>query len=121
MTKTSIKKTFPPTLDLIIDGIEDIKGEEITILDLRNLENSVCDYFVICQGNSNTQVNALANSVEKKVRENLREKPWHVEGTANAEWILIDYVNIAVHIFQRDVRSFYDLEGLWADAEITKL
>jgi ribosome-associated protein len=121
MTKTSIKKTFPPILDLIIDGIEDIKGEEITILDLRNLENSVCDYFVICQGNSNTQVNALANSVEKKVRENLREKPWHVEGTANAEWILIDYVNIAVHIFQRDVRSFYDLEGLWADAEITKL
>lgn len=121
MTKTSVKKTFTPLLDQIIDGIEDIKGEEITILDLQNLENSVCDYFVICQGNSNTQVNALAASVEKKVRENLNEKPWHVEGTANAEWILMDYVNVAVHIFQRDVRAFYDLEGLWADAAITKL
>lgn len=121
MTKTSVKKTFPPILNQIIDGLEDIKGEEITILDLQNLENSVCDYFVICQGNSNTQVSALADSVEKKVRENLNEKPWHIEGTTNAEWILMDYVNIAVHIFQRDVRAFYDLEGLWADAEITKL
>ena len=121
MTKTSEKTTFTPLVNQIVEGLEDIKGEEILILDLRELENSICDYFVICSGNSNTQVNALAASVEKKVRKSLKEKPWHTEGATNAEWVLLDYVSVAVHIFQKNVREFYDLEGLWGDATITKL
>jgi ribosome-associated protein len=121
MTKTAQRKTFSPLVDAIVDGLEDIKGEKITILNLQNLENSVCDYFVICQANSNTQVKALADSVEKKVRETLNDRPWHVEGAEYAEWILIDYVSVAVHVFQSEARDFYDLEGLWADATITQL
>lgn len=121
MTKIAKRKTFTPLIDQIIEGLEDIKGENIVVLDLRKLENSICDFFVICEGNSNTQVNALGNSVEKKVRESMQEKPWHIEGAGQAEWILLDYVNVAVHIFQRSVRDFYDLEGLWGDATITKI
>lgn len=113
--------TFPPLVAQIIEGIEDIKGENITVFDLENLENSVCDYFVICDANSNTQVSAIANSVEKKVRESLAEKPWHIEGTENAQWILMDYVSVAVHVFQKETRAFYDLDSLWGDAEITHL
>lgn len=113
--------SFPPLVSQIIDGIEDIKGENITVFDLENLENSVCDYFVICDANSNTQVSAITNSVEKKVRESLGEKPWHIEGTENAEWILMDYVSVAVHVFQKEIRAFYDLDSLWGDAEITKM
>ncbi len=121
MTETKSKTSFTPLVSEIIDGIEDLKGENIVVLDLTNLENSVCDYFVICEGNSNTQINAITNSIEKKVRVELGEKPWHIEGTSNAEWVLLDYVSVAVHVFQRDVRAFYDLEGLWADATVSKL
>lgn len=120
MTKISERKKITPLVDQIIEGMEDIKGEDILVLDLRELENSICDFFVICSGNSNTQVNALADSVEKKVRESLKDKPWHREGTTMAEWVLLDYVSVAVHIFQKQVREFYDLEGLWSDATITK-
>jgi ribosome-associated protein len=105
----------------IVDGLEDVKGENITILDLRELENTVTDFFIIAEGNSNTQVNALADSVHKAVRENLDERPWHVEGKDNAEWVLMDYVNAVVHIFQKGIREFYDLESLWGDAEITRI
>ena len=121
MTKIAKRKTFTPLVDQIIEGLEDIKGENILVLDLRNLENTICDFFVIAEGNSNTQVNALANAVEKRVRENLNDKPWHTEGSGNAECVLLDYVHVAVHIFQRSVREFYDLESLWGDAKITKM
>jgi ribosome-associated protein len=121
MTKTAKRKTFTPLVDEIIEGLEDIKGENIVVLDLRKLENSICDFFVIGEGTSNTQVNALCNAVEKRVRENLNEKPWHTEGSSNAEWVLLDYVNVAVHVFQKSVREFYDLESLWGDAKITKI
>ena len=105
----------------IIKGIEDVKGENISILDLRDIENTVCDYFVLCEGNSNTQVSAIASSVEKNVSKTVKDKPWHVEGESNAEWILIDYVNVVVHVFQKHIREYYDLEGLWGDAKITKI
>ena len=84
----------------IIRGIEEVKGQDIEILDLREIENTVCDYFIICNGTSNTQVNAIVNSVQKSVSKELREKPWHVEGTENAEWVLIDYGHVVVHVFQ---------------------
>lgn len=105
----------------IIKGIEDVKGENISIIDLREIENTVCDYFILCDGTSNTQVSAIAASVEKNVSKSLKDKPWHVEGEANAEWILLDYVNLAVHVFQRHVRQFYNLEELWGDGKITNI
>ncbi len=105
----------------IINGIETVKGENITILDLREIENTVCEYFIICDGNSNTQVRAISGSIQKIVGKNAQEKPWHVEGEITAEWILIDYVNVVVHIFQKPTREFYDIESLWGDAKITNI
>ena len=105
----------------IINGIEKVKGQEISILDLREIENTVCDYFIVCEGTSNTQVQAISGSVEKHVSKALKDKPWHVEGEANAEWILLDYVNVVVHIFQKHIREYYDIESLWGDAKITNI
>ncbi|GAA4293173.1 ribosome silencing factor [Aestuariibaculum suncheonense] len=106
-------------ISTIISGIEDVKGQGISILDLREIENTVCDYFIICEGTSNTQVNAIVNSVQKKVSKELKDNPWHVEGADNAEWVLIDYVNIVVHVFQKHIRQYYDIESLWGDAKTT--
>ncbi|MDT0642460.1 ribosome silencing factor [Zunongwangia sp. F363] len=105
----------------IIKGIEEVKGNDIDILDLREIENTVCDYFIICNGSSNTQVNAIVNSVQKSVSKALKDKPWHIEGSENAEWVLMDYVNVVVHVFQRHIREFYDIESLWGDAKITSI
>ncbi|EPE9900338.1 ribosome silencing factor [Flavobacterium psychrophilum] len=105
----------------IIKGIEEVKGNDITILDLRGLENTVCDYFVICNGNSNTQVNAIVNSIQKVVSKELKDKPWHVEGSDVADWVLMDYVHIVVHVFQKHIREYYDIESLWGDAKITTI
>lgn len=105
----------------IIKGIEEVKGKDISILDLREIENTVCDYFIICNGTSNTQVNAIVNSVQKYVSKSLKDKPWHIEGQDTAEWVLMDYVNVVVHVFQKHIREFYDIEGLWGDAKITEI
>lgn len=105
----------------IISGIEDVKGKEITILDLRKIENTVCNYFIICEGTSNTQVNAIVNSVQRKVSKSLKDNPWHIEGNDNAEWVLMDYVNVVVHVFQKHIRDYYDIEGLWGDAVTTTI
>lgn len=108
-------------LALIIKGIEDVKGNDINILDLREIENTVCDYFVICNGNSNTQVNAIVGSIQKVVSKELKEKPWHIEGEQNGEWVLMDYVSIVVHVFQKHIREYYRIESLWGDAKITTI
>ena len=108
-------------LSSIIKGIEDVKGLDIDILDLRGIENSVCDYFVICNGNSNTQVNAIVGSVQKGVSKELKDKPWHIEGTDVGEWVLMDYVSIVVHVFQKHIREYYNIESLWGDAKITSI
>ena len=105
----------------IIKGIEEVKGNDIDILDLRALENTVCDYFVICNGNSNTQVNAIVNSVQKIVSKELKDKPWHVEGSDVADWVLMDYVHVVVHVFQKHIREYYNIESLWGDAKITSI
>lgn len=105
----------------IIKGIEEVKGNNIDILDLREIENTVCDYFVICSGTSNTQVNAIVSSVQKIVSKSLKDKPWHVEGSENAEWVLMDYVSVVVHVFQKHIREYYDIEGLWGDAKTTSI
>lgn len=105
----------------IIKGIDDVKGENIQLLDLREIDNTVCDYFVICTGNSNTQVNAISGSVQKVVSKELKDKPFNIEGQGNSEWVLMDYVNVVVHIFQKHVRDYYDIESLWGDAKITEI
>ena len=119
MTKNTLNTDI--LLANIIKGIEEVKGNDIEILDLRAIETAVCDYFVICNGSSNTQVNAIVNYVQKTVSKELKDKPWHVEGTDNAEWVLMDYVSIVVHVFQKEIREYYNIEGLWGDAKITKI
>ncbi len=108
-------------ITVILDGIEDVKGQNTNILDLRELENTVCDYFIICEGTSNTQVNAIVNSIQKKVSKEIKDKPWHIEGSNNAEWVLMDYVNVVVHVFQKHIREYYDIESLWGDAKTTEI
>lgn len=105
----------------IVEAIQDTKGEDIMIFDLSGIENSVTETFVICSANSNTQVSAIAGNIEKKVRNELKERPWHVEGTENALWVLVDYVSVVVHVFQKQTREYYDIEELWGDAKITKI
>jgi len=105
----------------VLNGIEDVKGQNINILDLRELENTVCDYFIICEGTSNTQVNAIVNSIQKKVSKEIKDKPWHIEGSSNAEWVLMDYVNVVVHVFQKHIREYYDIESLWGDAKTIEI
>jgi len=119
MTKKNI--SADDTIAAILKAIDEVKGEDIQILDLREIENTVCDYFVICTGTSNTHVNAISGIVQKQVSKITKDKPWHVEGEGNSEWVLIDYVNIVVHIFQRNVREYYDIESLWGDAKITNI
>lgn len=106
-------------ISTILNGIEDVKGKNISILDLREIENMVCDYFIICEGTSNTQVNAIVNSIQKKVSKETKDKPWHIEGGENAEWVLMDYVDVVVHVFQKHIREYYDIESLWGDAKTT--
>ena len=105
----------------IIAGIEEVKGLEIQLLDLREIENTVCSYFLICTGTSNTHVSAIVSSINKTVSKNIHEKPFHTEGESLAEWVLIDYVNIVVHVFQRATREHYNIEGLWGDAVTTEI
>jgi len=102
---------------VILKAIDEVKGIDTQILDLREIDNTVCDYFIICNGNSNTQVNAIVNSIQKIVSKAIQEKPWHVEGSNNAEWVLLDYVHVVVHVFQKQIREFYNIEGLWGDAK----
>ncbi|MFK7833866.1 MAG: ribosome silencing factor [Winogradskyella sp.] len=119
MTKDKINAD--QLITTIIGGIEEVKGKEITILDLREIENTVCDYFIVCEGSSNTQVNAIVSSIQKQVSKTLHDKPWHIEGTENAEWVLMDYVNVVVHVFQKHIREYYDIESLWGDAKTTQI
>ena len=105
----------------IVLGIDNVKGIDVSLLDLRDIENTVCSYFVVCTGSSNTHVNAIVSAIKKTVSKELKEKPFHTEGNDNAEWVLIDYVNVGVHVFQKQTRDYYNLEELWGDAKTTKI
>jgi ribosome-associated protein len=105
----------------IISGIDNVKGLDVSLLDLRDIENTVCSYFVLCTGSSNTHVNAIVSSIQKSVSKELKEKPFHTEGNDNAEWVLMDYVNVVVHVFQKQIREYYNIEELWGDAKTTKI
>lgn len=121
MTGISEKNEVSILVDTIVHGLQEVKGKDIAILDLDQLPNTICSKFIICHGDSNIQVEALADSVEKATRERIQERPIHREGVANAEWIILDYFSVVVHIFQRETRAFYDLEKLWADAPVTQI
>ena len=108
-------------IEKIVDGISDVKGQNIEMIDLRKIENRICDFYIICSGSSNTHVSAILESVKKKVSKSLKEKPSHTEGEENAEWILLDYINVVVHIFQKQVREFYKIEDLWGDCKINMI
>jgi ribosome-associated protein len=107
--------------DLAIEAIQEVKGKEILSIDLRNIQNAVSDYFIICHGTSDTHVDAIARSVEKHLSQVAKEEPVHKEGKENSEWILLDYFNVVVHIFKEEARRFYNLEKLWADADVKEI
>jgi ribosome-associated protein len=103
--------------EVIVEGMKNNKAEDIVIIDLRDVEHAVTDFFVICSGDSPTQIEGTASSVVRLTRKELKEKPWHKEGKNNPQWILLDYVNVVVHIFHKELREYYELEDLWADGK----
>jgi ribosome-associated protein len=113
------KRTTPtPTLQLAryaVDAVLDKKARDVVVMDMRNV-SSVADYFVVCTGESDRQVKAIADAVREEVREACSELPWHTEGTNHLQWVLLDYVDVVVHVFDEERRTFYDLERLWGDA-----
>ncbi|MCK6692564.1 MAG: ribosome silencing factor [Thermoanaerobaculia bacterium] len=104
----------------IIEGIRDKKGKNIVQLDLRRLDDAPADFFIICEGDSNTHIKAISDSIYKRVKDELNTMPSHTEGTTNARWVLMDYFNTIVHVFYPETRQFYDLEQLWSDARATE-
>lgn len=107
--------------ELIIEAIREKKGHQIVSIDLSEVENSICDCFIICHGDSNTQVSAITESVERKLKEETGIRAHHVEGLQNSQWVLMDFFDILVHVFQEEYRSFYRLEELWADGKVTRV
>ncbi|BAV94089.1 ribosome silencing factor [Ichthyobacterium seriolicida] len=101
----------------ITEAIVDSKGVDINLMDIRKVDGSVCDYFIVCQGSSNVHVSSIASNVERKVSKSSKEKPFSVEGLSNSQWVILDYVNVVVHIFQEPYRAFYDIENLWGNRE----
>ena len=106
-------------LENIINAIQDVKGKEIISLDLRKIDSAICKYFVICTGTSNTHVNSIESNIKKTISRDLGEKPFHIEGNNIGEWVLMDYINVVVHVFQKHTREYYDIESLWGDAKTT--
>lgn len=104
---------------IIVDGMQEKKAEGIVVMDLRKVKNAIADFFVICSGNSDAQIDAISESIEKEVHKKNKEHPWHREGKENKDWVLLDYVNAVAHIFKKERREFYGLEELWGDAVIT--
>jgi len=105
----------------IVEGIQERKGKEVVIVNLNKLKEAPCSYFVICEGDSNVHVNAVALSVKDWVNEKISVKPYATAGFENSEWIALDYGQIIVHVFQRHARAFYDIEHLWADADLKRI
>ena len=105
----------------VVKGMQEKKATDIVILDLRNVKNAIADFFVLCSGGSDKQLDAISESIDEQVYKAVKENPWHVEGKNNKEWMLLDYINVVAHVFRKDRRQFYALEKLWGDAEITEI
>ncbi len=121
MSQVEQNYSIEKLLEFIEEGILKKKGNEILKLDLQKLDNAVTKYFVICDAESTTQVSAIAQSVEEEVKKNTGENVWHKEGYDNSQWILLDYADVVVHVFQKPFREFYNIENLWADAIVSKI
>lgn len=121
MQKGNKKVDSAKLSELVVHGMQEKKAEDIVIIDLRDIRNSVADFFVICSGNSDTQIDAIADSVEEQVKKASGQNPWHREGKEYREWVLIDYVDVVAHVFNKDRRVFYGLEDMWGDAKIERL
>jgi len=121
MTNKYKEYTTEKLVETLVFGMLEKKAKEVTIIDLRNIPSAVSSYYIICHGNSNTQVEAIAESAGYEANKQLNDRPIHVEGADVAEWILLDFVDVVVHVFQESSRKFYNLEGLWADAEISTI
>lgn len=119
MVKKKIGNLSTYLSEIAVHGIQEKKGNDIVRLDLRELNSSVSDYFIICSANSSTQVKAIADSVEEEIFKNTQTDPWRKEGQESAEWIILDYFDIVVHIFKTEKREFYGIEDLWGDAQTT--
>jgi ribosome-associated protein len=120
MAKSKTIKS-PDKLELILEALKEVKGKDIVVLNLEKVQNAVCDYFVICHGDSTTQVDGLSDAVARKVKAELSINAHHIEGKNNSLWILMDYWDILVHIFLGENRSFYNLEDLWADGVLERI
>ncbi len=107
--------------DAIVKGMQEKKATDIVLLDLRKVKNAVADFFVICSGNSDKQLEAISDSIDEQVYKIVKEKPWHLEGKKNKEWMILDYITVVSHVFRKDRRGYYALEKLWGDAEITEI
>lgn len=119
MVKKKIVNLSTYLSEIAVSGIQEKKGNDIVRLDLRNLNSSVSDFFIICSANSATQVKAIADSVEEEIYKKTQTNPWRKEGQEQAEWIILDYFDIVVHIFKTEKRDFYAIEDLWGDAQTT--
>lgn len=106
---------------VIVFGMQEKKASDIVILDLRQLNNAIADFFVICSGSSDKQIDAITDAIDEQVHKELKENPWHIEGKNNKEWMLLDYISVVAHVFRKDRREFYALEKLWGDAEVTEV
>jgi ribosome-associated protein len=107
--------------EVIVKGMQEKKALDIVVMDLRKVKNAVADFFIVCSGNSDKQLDAIADSIDAEVFKALKENPWHIEGKNNKEWMLLDYTDVVAHVFRKDRREFYALERLWGDAEITEI
>ena len=105
----------------IVKGMQEKKATDIVVMDLRQIKNAIADFFVICSGNSDKQLDAISDSIDDAVSKSIKENPWHTEGKNNKEWMLLDYITVVAHVFKKDKREFYALEKLWGDAEITEI
>jgi ribosome-associated protein len=121
MIDTQKEKKSEVLCNAIVEGMQENKAQDIVVLDLRNVPNTVTDFFVICSGESSTQIDGITSSVMRHTRSTIQERPWHTEGKGTSEWVLMDYVSVVAHVFYKTARSHYDLEGLWSDAEKTTI
>ena len=121
MTKKKKKADSEKLSKAIVSGMQEKKASDIVVMDMREIKNAVADFFIICSGASDKQLDAIAGSVDDEVYKKMKENPWHMEGRSNKEWVILDYITVVAHIFRKDKRTFYSIERLWGDAIITEI
>jgi len=122
VTQEKAKEVSSDTLsEWVVNGMLEKKAFNVVVMNLKKVKHAVADYFIVCSGSSDTQIDAISQSIEEEVHKKSKQNPWKREGQQNKEWILLDYVDVVAHIFNKDKRTFYELEELWGDAKITRI